>query len=71
MQMPSWKKVCRKRELDIRYTSPNFVHFYDIDLIDFEELVNKLKQNIRLTEPENNRYGEYVLAMCMIVLERS
>lgn len=71
MQMPSWKKVYRKRELDIRYTSPNFVHFYDIDLKDFEELVNKLKQHIRLTEIENDRYGEYILAICMIVLERS
>ncbi len=67
MIIPRWRKVDRKRHSSISYSDPDFVKYYDIDLDDFEYLVNKLKNNERLTEAENDRYGVYIVTMCIIV----
>lgn len=69
MRLPTWKDPHRKRLCDIRYTDPNYCKYYDIDLVDFEQLINKLKKGETLSEAENNRYGIYILTVCVIVLE--
>jgi len=69
MKLPTWRKIERKRSIDIRYTDSDFNDYYDIDLDDFTVLVLKLKNKERLSESENDRYGKYILTMCLIVLE--
>lgn len=69
MIIPKWKAVERKRMIKIDHADPDFRRYYDIDLNDFEQLVLKLKNDEQLTEAENDRYGYYVIAMCIIVLE--
>lgn len=69
MRIPTWRDPNRKRRLDIRYSDPDFSKYYDIDLEDFTALVLKLKQGEKLTEIENDRYGNYILAICIIVME--
>lgn len=69
MLIPRWKKVNRKRKIQISYSDPDFVQYYDIDLTDFTDIVLKLKNNQDLTEQESIRYGLYVITICMITLE--
>lgn len=69
MKLPTWKKIDRKRKIDIRYTDPGFNDYYDIDIEDFQNMVMKLKSNTRLNYVENERYGKYILTICLIVLE--
>ena len=69
MLLPTWHKVSRKRMLNISYLSPMFVDYYDLDSEDFTDLVLKLKDEERLTEAQNERYGKYILTICLIVLE--
>lgn len=69
MILPTWKKVNRKRMLNISHLSPMFVDYYDLDSEDFTELVLKLKNKERLSDSENERYGKYILTICLIVLE--
>ena len=69
MQLPRWHKVNRTRKCNISYKDPMYVKYYDLDSTDFEYLVSKLQNNQRLTEDENNRYGIYILTICLIVQE--
>lgn len=69
MRLPEWKPVGRKRRVSISRGDPDFVRFYDIDNGDFTALVLKLKSGLRLTEEENDRYGDYVLTIGLIVME--
>ena len=69
MKLPTWKKIDRKRKIDIRYTDPGFNDYYDIDIEDFQNIVMKLKNNTQLNYTENERYGKYILTICLIVLE--
>lgn len=71
MQIPRWRKIDRRRKLTIKYTDPDFNVYYDLDAEDFQNLVMKLKNGDTLTEEENNRYGIWILTMCMIVQEHS
>lgn len=71
MQIPRWRKIDRRRKLTIKYTDPDFNIYYDLDTEDFQNLVMKLKNEDILTEEENNRYGIWILTMCMIVQEHS
>lgn len=71
MQIPRWRKIDRRRKLTIKYTDPDFNVYYDLDVEDFQNLVMKLKNGDILTEEENNRYGIWILTMCMIVQEHS
>ena len=71
MIIPRWRKINRRRKLTIKYTDPEFNVYYDLDTEDFQNLVMKLKREEILTEEENNRYGIWILTMCMIVQEHS
>ena len=42
MELPRWKNPNRKRNLKAVYDSPSYCKYYDIDLLDFTNLVNKL-----------------------------
>lgn len=68
MILPRWKDPHRKRR-DISFLNPDFCRYYDLDMTDFEHLVIKLKNGEQLTELENDRYGLYILTMCLIVME--
>ena len=67
MRLPRWRKIERRRRCNISYLDPEYVKYYDLDNDDFETLVLKLKNNERLTEAENERYGIYILTICLIV----
>lgn len=67
MIIPTWKKIDRKRKIDIRYTDPGFNDYYDVDMEDFQNMVLKLKNGGRLNYVENERYGKYILTICIIV----
>lgn len=69
MQIPRFKRVDRKRLIHISYLDPEYVKYYDLDLDDFQELVTKLKNGDRLTDAENDRYGVYIITVCIIVQE--
>ncbi|MBO6194705.1 MAG: hypothetical protein J6O00_11250 [Clostridiales bacterium] len=69
MQIPRFKRVDRKRLIHISYKDPEYVKYYDLDLDDFQELVMKLKNGERLTDAENDRYGIYIITVCIIVQE--
>lgn len=69
MLLQRWNNPGRKRRCNISYNDEDYVKYYDIDLTDFTTLVNKLKNNIRLTDGENNRYGIYIITICQIVQE--
>lgn len=71
MNIKEWVNPGRKRRPDIRYFDPDFTIYYDLDRTDYAELVNKLKNNEELSEAENTRYGNYVLAIIECVLENS
>lgn len=67
MRLPRWRKIERRRRCNISYKDPEYVKYYDLDNDDFETLVLKLKNNERLTDDENDRYGIYILTICLIV----
>lgn len=69
MQIPRFKRVDRKRLIHISYTDPEYVKYYDLDLDDFQGLVMKLKKGDPLTDAENDRYGIYIITVCIIVQE--
>ena len=71
MIIPRWRKIDRRRKLTIKYSDPDFNVYYDLDTEDFQNLVMKLKNGDILTEEENNRYGIWILTICMIVQEHS
>ena len=69
MLIPKWKDPGRKRETNIQYTDPNYTKYYDLDLNDFTNLVIKLRNNERLTEADNERYGTYIITISLMVQE--
>lgn len=69
MKLPTWINPHRKRRSDISYTDPTYTKYYDLDLSDFQQLVMKLKSGERLSESENDRYGVYILTVCIICME--
>lgn len=69
MNIPRWKKVTRKRRTDLKYTDPDFTVYYDLDMEDFLNMVIKLKNGEELGYEENERYGRYIITMCIIVME--
>lgn len=69
MIIPRWKDPQRKRKLTISYSDKDYTKYYDLDSIDFEYLVSKLQNHERLTRDENDRYGIYILTICLIVQE--
>lgn len=69
MIIPRWKKINRRRKINIQYTDPEYNKYYDLDLEDFQNLVIKLKNGEQLTDKENDRYGTYILTVSIIVQE--
>lgn len=69
MIIPHWRNPGRKRKVDISYDDKDYTKYYDIDLNDFQSLLIKLKNNIRLSTQENDRYGTYILTIALIVQE--
>lgn len=69
MRIPSWSNPQRKRNIHSNYLDKDYVKYYDLDLQDLSELVEKLKNNEMLTEQENDRYGIYLITICLIVQE--
>ena len=69
MQIPNWKDPQRKRNIRSNYINKDFVKYYDLDLQDLSELVDKLRNSQRLSEQENDRYGIYLITICLIVQE--
>lgn len=69
MQIPRFKRVDRKRKIHISHDDPDYVTYYDIDLEDFEDLVTRIKNGERLGTEDNDRYGVYIITMCIITQE--
>lgn len=69
MLLPCWHKVNRTRKCNISYTDKDYVKYYDLDLQDLTALIDKLRNEERLNELENNRYGIYVITIALIVQE--
>lgn len=69
MKLPIWRNPNRKRNTNISYKDKDFVKYYDLDLQDLSELIDKLRNDERLTEQENNRYGIHVMTIALIVQE--
>lgn len=69
MQIPIWKDPHRKRNIRSNYLDKEYVKYYDLDLQDLSELVEKLRNGERLTDNENDRYGIYLITICLIVQE--
>lgn len=69
MEALRWTNPHRKRNIHASYNSPDYVRGYDIDINDFTYIVNKLHNEVKLTEAENDRYGMYVLAVIECILE--
>lgn len=66
-----WRNPGRKRIIGINYSNPAYVSGYDLDNDDFAMIVNKLKNQQRITYDEDRRYGLYIRTMMEIVLENS
>ncbi len=64
-----WKNPGRKRNCDCSYSSPDYVPGYDLDQRDFTEINEKKKLHGIVTKEENDRYGDYIMAITEIVLE--
>lgn len=67
MKLPKWKDPKRKRLINISYKDDDYCKYYDIDLQDLTDLVVKLKNGIRLTDEENDRYRNlytYTMSNC-------
>lgn len=69
MNIPIWKNPNRTRNNSIIYTDKDYVKYYDLDLQDLSELVDKLRNNERLNTQENDRYGIYLITIALIVQE--
>lgn len=69
MKLPIWKNPNRTRNNSIRYTDKDYVKYYDLDLQDLSELIDKLRNGERLNEQDNNRYGIYLITIALIVQE--
>ena len=69
MKLPIWKNPNRTRNNSIRYTDKEYVKYYDFDLQDLSELIDKLRNEERLNEQENDRYGIYLITIALIVQE--
>lgn len=69
MKLPIWKNPNRTRNNSIRYTDKDYVKYYDLDLQDLTELIDKLRNKERLNVQENDRYGIYVITIALIVQE--
>lgn len=69
MKVPIWKNPNRTRNNSIRYTDKDYVKYYDLDLQDLSELIDKLRNEERLNVQENNRYGIYLITIALIVQE--
>ena len=69
MKLPMWRNPNRTRNNSIRYTDKDYVKYYDLDLQDLTELIDKLRNKERLNVQENNRYGIYVITIALIVQE--
>ncbi len=69
MKLPIWKNPNRTRNNSIRYTDKDYVKYYDLDLQDLTELIDKLRNEERLNVQENDRYGIYLITIALIVQE--
>lgn len=69
MKLPIWKNPNRTRNNSIRYTDKDYVKYYDLDLQDLSELIDKLRNKERLNVQDNDRYGIYVITIALIVQE--
>ena len=69
MKLPIWKNPNRTRNNSIRYTDKDYVKYYDLDLQDLSELIDKLRNEERLNEQENDRFGIYLITIALIVQE--
>lgn len=69
MKLPLWRNPNRTRNNSIRYKDNDYVKYYDLDLQDLSELIDKLRNEERLNVQENNRYGIYVITIALIVQE--
>ena len=67
--LPRWKDPQRKRNIHISHLDKSYCWYYDLDLNDFEFIVNKVNNNINLNDNENDRFGKYLYTICYIVLE--
>lgn len=67
--LPRWTNPGRKRDMKASYSSPNYTWYYDLDIKDFTDIVNKFINNIHLDSSENERFGKYLYTICYIVLE--
>lgn len=68
MELLRWSTVDRKRRKDIRFTDPEYVLGYDIDMEDMTELVTKFNAH-DLSPVEENRLTNHVLTLMQIVTE--
>ncbi len=66
--MPRWNNPGRRRKINYNHNCKDYCWYYDLDNDDFEYLVMKLKNNERLTDKENERYGKYIYTIIYIVL---
>lgn len=69
MKLPIWKNPNRTRNNSIRYKDKDYVKYYDLDLQDLYELIDKLRNKERLNVQENDRYGIYLITIALIVQE--
>lgn len=69
MKLPIWSNPNRTRNNSIRYTDKDYVKYYDLDLQDLTELIDKLRNEERLNVQENDRYGIYLITIALIVQE--
>ena len=69
MKLPIWKNPNRTRNNSIRYTDKDYVKYYDLDLQDLSELIDKLRNEELLNVQENDRYGIYLITIALIVQE--
>ena len=69
MKLPIWKNPNRTRNNSIRYKDKDYVKYYDLDLQDLSELIDKLRNKERLNVQENDRYGIYLITIALIVQE--
>ena len=69
MKLPIWKNPNRTRNNSIRYKDKDYVKYYDLDLQDLSELIDKLRNEERLNVQENDRYGIYLITIALIVQE--
>lgn len=67
-EMPTWKNPGRRRIIGLSHDDPSYCWYYDLDDVEFTDLVVKLKNDERLSEGENDRYGKYIYTIIFIAL---